>query len=652
MMKSADQLFSDAFGRHRAGQVAEARALYLESLKLRPDDPVALHYLGVAAYQMGDLAVAETAIRQALAVDDTNAEAHNNLGNVLQKLERMDEAVSAHQRAATIAPAFFGAWYNLGNALESMDRLEEAGTAFRAVLALKPDHSRACNNLALVLERMGRRGESKEAFRQASALDPAYAEPLLSLGRLLIEDQEWPEAAAIYRLLTRLRPGDAGTHATLAEVLLLMEQRQDAVVAYQRAIELESGAGSAFHVTFGGALAQMGRFEEAAIAYQRAINIEPNPEFYIQLGMAEEKLGRRDDAIRAYSQAAALNPQSALANSLLGSALFNSMRMNEAIVAFQQAALQPDVSPDVHRLRALARAELGYIDEAASGLRQALAASSDIPGGRDLLDCLANGRYIPTTGLQGEHAPERQVYMAAAVHMKRNRNRPLRILEIGSYMGASMLTWAAAVTQLTEGTAIITCVDPWDGAALEQYSAVMSGYLKTGAAYRVFMNNVKKVGHRVEVRHRIGKSDEVLPTLREKFDIIYIDGCHLYDCTVYDIAACDKLLDDDGYVCGDDLELQMPQIDIAHARANLETDYIVDPRTGIAFHPGVTLGVGEFFGDVSVYRGFWIMQRSGERYKKVSLAGSLGCLPRHWPVEYHERIRDNIAADGVLSGMV
>jgi hypothetical protein len=48
----------------------------------------------------------------------------------------------------------------------------------------------------------------------------------------------------------------------------------------------------------------------------------------------------------------------------------------------------------------------------------------------------------------------------------------------------------------------------------------------------------------------------------------------------------------------------------------------VDPASGVAFHPGVALAVGEFFQkDVPCYEGYWVVQKKGHDFDDVKLDG-------------------------------
>ena len=79
---------------HTAGRLPEAERIYQRILETEPNQPVALHLLGVIARQVGKNDTAVDLITRALATKPDYAEAHNNLGNALRDLGRLDEAVA------------------------------------------------------------------------------------------------------------------------------------------------------------------------------------------------------------------------------------------------------------------------------------------------------------------------------------------------------------------------------------------------------------------------------------------------------------------------------------------------------------------------------------------------------------------------------
>ena len=51
------------------------------------------------------------------------------------------------------------------------------------------------------------------------------------------------------------------------------------------------------------------------------------------------------------------------------------------------------------------------------------------------------------------------------------------------------------------------------------------------------------------------------------------------------------------------------------------------------------MAVGEFFGDVSSFSGFWAMRLTSSGYQNISLSKAKRLsLPGHWPPESHEKV--------------
>ena len=75
---------------HNAGRLPEAESIYKQILQSHPDQPVALHMLGVIAHQVGKNDIAVDLITKALALNPDFAEAHSNLGLTLQDLGKQD----------------------------------------------------------------------------------------------------------------------------------------------------------------------------------------------------------------------------------------------------------------------------------------------------------------------------------------------------------------------------------------------------------------------------------------------------------------------------------------------------------------------------------------------------------------------------------
>lgn len=121
-------------------------------------------------------------------------------------------------------------------------------------------------------------------------------------------------------------------------------------------------------------------------------------------------------------------------------------------------------------------------------------------------------------------------------HLSHLRDRPVRGLEIGCFEGEST-TWILDEL-LTHSDASLACVDPWPDAEVEARFDFNVGL--TGRLDRV-----------VKVK---GLSQDVLPSMTDRFEFAYIDGSHEARDVMSDAVQTWRLLAPDGIIVFDDYE--------------------------------------------------------------------------------------------------
>ena len=88
----------------RGGELDAAEAAYRLVLDIAPNQPDALHLLGLVAHQRGDELQAVELITRAIAFQPEAAIFHNSLGAALERLLRLSEAVAHYRRANRARP--------------------------------------------------------------------------------------------------------------------------------------------------------------------------------------------------------------------------------------------------------------------------------------------------------------------------------------------------------------------------------------------------------------------------------------------------------------------------------------------------------------------------------------------------------------------
>lgn len=153
--------------------------------RIDPDDAMTCFHLGNQHRARGDVETATQYYRKAIAARPDLAEAHNNLGLILQP---SDDAAAAEcfRRALDIAPNLDAAYTNLGSCRLKQGAMEGAIESFRKALELNPGSHEAWNNLGNVYLRLQRLDDAEHAYREALRLRPEYREADLNLGILLL----------------------------------------------------------------------------------------------------------------------------------------------------------------------------------------------------------------------------------------------------------------------------------------------------------------------------------------------------------------------------------------------------------------------------------------------------------------------------------
>lgn len=183
----------------RTGYLDDAEALYKRILEAAPDQPDALHFLGVLLHQRDQSDAAVELIERSIALDPDQPDRYNNLGNVLVERGELAAATDAYQKAIALQPGHADAWNNLGALLRAQQRFEEAAAAYQKAIELDPDHVDAYTNYGNLLSSRGRVNEAVACYCKAITLVPNHAESRKMLGIAYYTLGQIEAAAEVFR---------------------------------------------------------------------------------------------------------------------------------------------------------------------------------------------------------------------------------------------------------------------------------------------------------------------------------------------------------------------------------------------------------------------------------------------------------------------
>ena len=274
---------------------------YQARLRRDPEDHESRTGLAVRYMEVGQVALAEQELREALRLAPDFPDAHYNLGSVLQAQGSTRQAIGAYRRAIALEPTYSEAHNNLGALLDTSGDRENALAHYRLAVEFGPRESAAHYNLGVAL--MARRQpdepitEAVEAFRQAVALDPDYPEAHASLGAALLVEGDPEGAIAEYERAITLDPTSprvlvelAWLRATAPESDLRDVGR--AIALAERARSLYGGTHPVLLDTLAAAYAADGRFDEAiALAREAVARSSEMAGFRSRTAAINERLG-------------------------------------------------------------------------------------------------------------------------------------------------------------------------------------------------------------------------------------------------------------------------------------------------------------------------------------------------------------------------
>lgn len=214
---------------HQAGRLHQAAACYQQALALEPDNPDALHLLGVVAHATGATDEAIDLIQRAVAIEPGDLEFRSNLAAILRSANRLHETADTYRAILQRAPKDVAVWGHLAAVEREIGNWEAAIAAIRHVVDLRPEVAAAHANLGSLLRSAGHHEEAIEVLAQAVRVDPSVAGSWLNLGNVLVDTARYADAEKAYRHALQRDPSLVSAIGGLGIALTAIGQRDEAI---------------------------------------------------------------------------------------------------------------------------------------------------------------------------------------------------------------------------------------------------------------------------------------------------------------------------------------------------------------------------------------------------------------------------------------
>ena len=186
------------------GKANDAKAALDALIAKYPEESDLYFVLGLAELRLRQPREAERAVRKALVLDPSHAQARTLLGWIeLEVLGNFEAAIKEYSAVVAVRPDSPDAYVNLGAAYKKKGDLEKALASYDRALELRPRHIAALTNRGWVFVDQERWDQARSDFELVLSTNPEDQAALQGLARVLEKRRDYAGAQqALGKLIT------------------------------------------------------------------------------------------------------------------------------------------------------------------------------------------------------------------------------------------------------------------------------------------------------------------------------------------------------------------------------------------------------------------------------------------------------------------
>ena len=296
------------------------------------------------------LADAERELARVLRVTPEMPVALNFMGTIRAKQGRLNEAELLFLRAVRNDKKFAGARMNLVYLYLLKRAPEKSILQLREVLALEPEHAEATEKLAELLLSQGRIDECISFIEKQKAARSIPASLLVTLGDAYLAKKAFPQAEETYLLALEGRLDNAGALLGLAQLSRLKNETREASIYLNRVSSLSAESKSPeFLYKFALEALRANMNDDAKSALERALELSPKePSYLLAIGIVWLRKGDLFEAEKRFRRLLEIQPANAQGQLHLGYVLLNQKKYAEARMWLEKSARPGVAIPEVY----------------------------------------------------------------------------------------------------------------------------------------------------------------------------------------------------------------------------------------------------------------------------------------------------------------
>ena len=253
---TVDEAIEKAMHYHKGGDISRSKKLYTKILREAPQNPDALHLYGLWHLQFRPHKAQEaiSLITKAIAIDSSNFNYYNSLGQVYERLSNepnaLKKAKEQYEKALEVFPGFITPVSNLLRLYSRSGQFRKVESMARPYLKddsfiaqnLEEDRQSLLDSYKLYCESIQKQGKNRHAencYEDAIAIFPTEGDLFNGLGNVQLAMLDYDRAAESYDEAVKL-----GTKEAILNAALMLEVQglyEEASHQYSYALDLFDG---------------------------------------------------------------------------------------------------------------------------------------------------------------------------------------------------------------------------------------------------------------------------------------------------------------------------------------------------------------------------------------------------------------------------
>lgn len=199
---------------------------------------------GLTFYQSKNYTKAASEFQRAIALDPTNTQSYNYLGNSYLAQNKTAEAIKVYKSSLTIDPTQDTVHTSLGNIYLGQKNYTAAEQEFKTAIKILPTDTVAPYTLGQMYQQQGRYTDAENQFKKVIRMAPNDANPLYALGATYNKEGNYAAAVPVLQQAVKLKPSMQAAHLELGTAYAALGQSNDADLQVTALTALDATQGS------------------------------------------------------------------------------------------------------------------------------------------------------------------------------------------------------------------------------------------------------------------------------------------------------------------------------------------------------------------------------------------------------------------------